>query len=143
MTATNQQIITEAFQNIGVVADGKAPTPTQSATAMTVMNDNILTQQRDGWNLGWYPQSVANLAQNAPLRDEDIGDIKLCLASWLAAKYGVTIEPAQDPNDTSALSNQIKDAFRRLNKRSLQYVECDLGELSRAQASPWGGPGWW
>jgi hypothetical protein len=140
VTQTMQQIITEAFNNIGVVADGRAPTPTQTATGMIVLNDNMLTQQRDGWSLGWYPQT--NPAANAPLRDEDIGDVKLCLSAWLAAKYGVTIPPAPDPNDESSLANLIKAAFRRLTKRSLRFTECDLGELSRAQGGPWGGPSW-
>lgn len=140
MSATNQAIITEAFQTIGVVADGRSPTATQSAVALTVMNDRIMSEQRDGWRLGWYPQS--NLAATAPLRDEDIGEVKLVLASWLAPKYGVTIDVPQDPTDPAALANQIKDAFRKLTKRSIQYTECDLGELSRAQGGPWGGPNW-
>ena len=144
MTATNQQIVSDALSMIGVVADGKSPTPYQIQTGIIVMNDNLLTQQRDGWNLGWYPQSIANITQNAPLRDEDIGDVKLVLASWLAPRMGVTIAPppATSPDDPSSLANQIKKAFTRLSKRSLRYTEADLGELSRAQGGPWGGPGW-
>jgi hypothetical protein len=140
MTSTIQAMITEAFQTIGVVADGRQPSSTQTQVALTLMNDRIMSQQRDGWRLGWYPQT--NVANNAPLRDEDIGEVKLCLAAWLAPKYGVTIEPAQDPNDPSALANQIKDAFRLLTKRSVQYMDSDLGELSRPQGGPWGGPNW-
>lgn len=142
MAQTNSQIISDAFNMIGATSDGRAPSPTQSARGMTLLNDNMLTQQRDGWNLGWFPQTIANLAQNTPLRDEDIGDVKLCLCAWLASSYGVTIPPSPDPTDEAALSNQIKNAFTRLNKRSLRYVECDLGELSRAQGGPWGGPNW-
>ncbi len=140
MTSTIQAIITEAFQTIGVVADGRQPSSTQSQVALTLMNDRIMSQQRDGWRLGWFPQT--NVANTAPLRDEDVGEVKLCLAAWLAPKYGVTIEPAQDPNDPSALANQIKEAFRLLTKRSVQYMDSDLGELSRAQGGPWGGPNW-
>jgi hypothetical protein len=140
MSSTIQAIITEAFQTIGVVADGRQPTPSQSQVGLTLMNDRILSQTRDGWRLGWFPQT--NVAATAPLRDEDIGEIKLCLAAWLAPKYGVTIAPAADPNDEAALSNQIKNAFRLLTKRSILYTECDLGELSRPQGGPWGGPNW-
>jgi hypothetical protein len=32
--------------------------------------------------------------------------------------------------------------MRRLTKRYLRYTECDLGELSRPQSGPWGGPNW-
>lgn len=138
MSATISAIITEAFQKLGVVAEGRAPTATQTANGLTILNDNLLTQQRDGWRLGWYPQT--NVANLAPLRDEDIGDVKLCLCAWLSPDYGVTIPPATSPDDRSSLSAQIENAFRRLNKRSLAFTECDLGELSRPQGGPWGGP---
>lgn len=142
-TQTVQQIITEALLNIGVVAAGRPPTSTQSNTALTVLNDNMLTQMRDGWwNLGFYPQTQANLNSPAPIWDQDVGDVKLCLSAWLAPKFGRKIETAPDPNDMSYLANQIKDAFRRLNKRYLQRTESDLGELSRPQGGPWGGPNW-
>jgi len=140
VTSTIQAIITEAYTKIGVVADGKQPTPVQSATALTILNDGMATQARDGWRLGWYPQTV--LTAIAPLRDEDIGDVKLVLCAWLAANYGVIIPPVQDPFDESSLANLIKKAFERLNKRSILYTECDLGELSRPQGGPWGGPNW-
>jgi hypothetical protein len=142
-TQTTQQIITEAFLNIGVVSSGRNPTSTQSNTALTVLNDNLLTQMRDGWwTLGWYPQTQAQLNGAAPLWDQDVADIKLCLSAWLAPKFGRKIEPSPDPNDQSSLAVQIKEAFRRLDKRYSQRTECDLGELSRAQGGPWSGPNW-
>lgn len=139
-TQTNQQIITAALNLIGVVADGRAPTATQSADSIAIMSDMLLTQQRDGWNLGWYPQTVANLNTAAPLADESVYDVKLCLCAWLAPKFAVKIPLSPDPLDEASLSNQIKSAFRRLSKRSLLAVESDLGELSRPQGGPWGGP---
>jgi len=141
VSQTIQQIINEAYTKLGIVADGRAPSPTQSATGLTILNDNLLTQQRDGWQLGWFTQT--NLAATAPLRDEDIGDVKLCLVSWLSIHYGQPIPGSPDPNDMSSLSAQIRAAFRRLSKRSLRVTESDLGELSRAQSGPWGGPGWY
>jgi hypothetical protein len=143
MTQTITQIINEAFTKVGIVADGKAPSPTQAATGLTILNDNLLTQQRDGWHLGWYPQT--NAAAIAPLRDEDIGDVKLCLTAWLAIHYGITIPASSNPydqDDQMSLAAQIKSAFRRLSKRSLWSVDADFGELSRAQGGPWGGPNW-
>lgn len=143
MSQTITQIINEAFTKVGVVADGKAPSPTQAAIGLTILNDNILTQQRDGWKLGWYPQT--NAAAIAPLRDEDIGDVKLCLVAWLSVHYGIQIAPSAnpyDPDDQMSLTAQIKSAFKRLSKRSLQVVDSDLGELSRAQGGPFGGPNW-
>jgi hypothetical protein len=139
---TNQQIITESFQILGVVREGRQPTPTQSANGMTILNDNLLTQMRDGWgNIGWYPQTIAQLSSIAPLRDEDLADVKYVLAGWISPRYGVMIPPSPD-TDGFDLGSLIKQAMRRLNKRYLRYVECDLGELSRAQGGPWGGPNW-
>lgn len=135
MTSTIQAMITEAYQKLGIVSEGRPPTPTQSANALTITNDNILTQMRDGWGgLGWFPQVPANINNNAPLKDEDIGDIKLMMAFWISVHYGVQVSPT--------LGAQIEDANRRLTKRYVRYVECDLGELSRAQGSPFGGAGW-
>ena len=140
MSYTVGQIITEAYSILGVVADGKSPTPTQTVTGLNTLNDNLATQSRDGWALGWYPQTL--VTATAPLRDEDVGDVKLALAAWLAPKFGIVIASDPDQMNEGSLSNQIKNAFRRLTKRSLRMTESDLGELSRAQGGPWGGPNW-
>jgi hypothetical protein len=141
--ATNQSIITEAFQLVGVVREGRAPTPTQSANGITILNDNLLTQMKDGWgNIGWYPQTVANLSGLAPLQDADIADVKYLLAGWLALRYGISIPDSPDPMDITTLGGQIRASLRRMNKRYLKRTECDLGELSRPSGGPWGGAGW-
>jgi hypothetical protein len=141
---TNQQIITDAFQLIGVVREGRQPTPTQSANALTVLNNNLATQMKDGWgNIGWYPQTVANLNNPAPLQQSDIADVKYLLAAWLAMRYGIQIpDNPNDQTDMTTLGGQIRASLRRMNKRWLKRTECDLGELSRPQGGPWGGPNW-
>jgi hypothetical protein len=141
--ATIQAIVTESFQLLGVVREGRAPTATQSANGLTILNDNLATQMKDGWgNIGWFPQTVAMLTNLAPLNDADIADIKYLLASWIAARYGITIP--NDPNDDlmapTTLGGHIRASSRRMNKRYLKRTECDLGELSRPQGGPWGGP---
>ena len=143
MAQTNQQIITESFQIIGVVREGRQPTPTQSANGMTILNDNLLTQMRDGWgNIGWYPQTAAQLNSIAPLKDEDIADVKYVLAGWISVRYGITIDPSPDPLNGYDLGALIYQANRRLTKRYLRYTESDLGELSRANGGLWGGSYW-
>ena len=141
--ATTQSIITEAYQILGVVREGRQPTATQSSNGLTILNDNLATQNKDGWgNIGWWPQTVALINNLAPLNDSDIADIKYLLASWIAVRYGIKIE--DDPNDDISapitLGGQIRSAQRRMNKRYLKRTECDLGELSRPQGGPWGGP---
>lgn len=142
MTTTTQAIITESFQLLGVVREGRAPSPTQSANGLTILNDNIATQQKDGWSLAWWPQTVAMLTNNAPLNDSDIADIKYLLAGWIALRYGITVpdNPNDDLTAPTSLGGQIRASMRRMNKRYLKRVECDLGELSRPQGGPWGGP---
>ena len=144
MSTTPQAIITEAYQLLGVVREGRQPTPTQSANGLTILNDNLATQMKDGWGaIGWYPQTVANLNSVAPLQDADIADIKYLLAAWIGMRYGVKIpdDPA-DTTDTTTLGGQIRASLRRMNKRYLKRTECDLGELSRPTGGPWGGPNW-
>jgi hypothetical protein len=143
VTQTNQAIITESYQLLSVVREGRAPTPTQSANGLTILNDNLATQIRDGWSgIGWWPQTVGMLNNPAPLQDADIADIKYLLAGWIALRYGITVpdNPNDDLQSPTSLGGQIRASVRRLNKRYLKRVECDLGELSRPQGGPWGGP---
>lgn len=144
MSTTTQAIITESFQLVGVVREGKQPTPTQTANGLTILNDNLATQMRDGWGaIGWYPQSLTTINNTAPLQDSDIADIKYLLAGWIAMRYGIRIpDDPNDPTDMTTLGGQIRASLRRMNKRWLKRTECDLGELSRPQGGPWGGPNW-
>lgn len=134
MPQTNLQVITASFVMLGILSEGNQPSPSQTARGMEVLNDHLLTQQRDGWRLGWYPQTLANVNSAAPLKDEDIGDIKLVLAEQLAPWY--TVKISEDPD----LRQNIDDAKTRLNKRYVRAFESDLGELQRPQGGPWGGP---
>jgi hypothetical protein len=119
------------------VREGRQPTATQSANGLTVLNDNLATQMKDGWgNIGWWPQTIAMINNLAPLNDADIADIKFLLAKWLAPRYGIYDIEASRPD----LFLQITEAQTRMNKRYLKRTECDLGELSRPQGGPWGGP---
>lgn len=142
MAQSNQQVITESFQLLGVVREGRAPTPTQSANGLTILNDNMATQIKDGWSIAWWPQTVAMLNNPAPIADADIADIKYLLAGWIALRYGIVIpdRPDDDLSAPTSLGGQIRASMRRMNKRYLKRVECDLGELSRPQGGPWGGP---
>jgi hypothetical protein len=100
------------------------------------MNNYLATQMRDGWKgLGYFPQS--NPANNMPIRDSDIYDVETVLCKQFAINYQVELDQMKQ----ALLISEIVAATSRLDKRYLQYFESDLGELSRAQAAPWGG--WW
>ncbi len=132
MPQTNNQIVTEAYQTIGVVADGKACTPTQGSVGITVMNDMLTSEAVDGLRINYIPQTFSTQWNStSPIADQNIGDVKYMLAERLAAKNGITIDPTKD----LTLWNLISDAKGRLVKRSLRMFESDLGELQRAQSS--------
>jgi hypothetical protein len=133
MSATNLEIVTDALQKIGVLGETQTATPEQQATGLRVMNDYLLNQAADGLRLGWYKQT--NMAATAPLRDQDIFGVKCLMAAQLAAHYGVKIV---DP----VLLAVIGESYKQLIKRSIQYLDSDLGELQRPQGGPWGGPSW-
>lgn len=139
--ATNQEIVTDAFQKIGAIDETASPSTAQAQTAMRLLNDNLLDLNVDGIRVGWYYQNPQTAyASQSPLRDSDVGPVKFLLAGFLISHYGIKIDP--DDLAGQKLLADIQDAYRRLAKRSLLYTEADLGELSRPQGGPWGGPGW-
>lgn len=127
------EILTFAYQKIGVIDENSSPSNEQGQTALTVLNDYLLNEAADGMRLGWFTQT--SLSATAPLKPEDIHGVKMLLAKQLAAHYGITI---QDP----ILLQEIETAKTQLVKRSLRYSEADFSELSRPQGGPWGGPNW-
>src|SRR6185437_6612720 len=129
----NIEIITDAFQKIGIVDETSVPSAEQGANGLRILNDYLLNQAADGLRLGWFKQT--DLSAIAPLRQEDVFGVKLLLARQLATHYGITV---QDP----ILLQNMEEAERMLTKRSLAYFESDLSELSRPQGGPWGGPNW-
>lgn len=134
MTITNQSLITQALQRIGVVDETQAPTTTQSNNALAIMNQHLAFKQALGtFRVGWYPQT--SLTANAPLRDEYVEPVILILCGKFSMTFG---QPIQDP----ILAQQITDAEPALSKLTRLNFDSDLSELSRAQGAPWGGPGW-
>lgn len=138
MTAQNLEIIQYALLKCNVIDENSSPSAEQGVTGLNVLNDMLLNEQRDGLRLGWFKQT--NLAANAPLRDEDIYGVKMLLTRALAAHYGIVLEPPLADFPGMPDSGEIAKAHRQLIKRSLAFVEADLGELSRPQGGPWGGP---
>lgn len=135
--ATNQELVTDAFQKINVIDETAQPSPAQAQSAMRILNDNLLSLAVDGLRVGWFYQNpISSYTLPSPLRDADVGPVKFLLAGWLIAHYGVKIDPTDIAGQR--LLEQIEDADRMLRKRSLLYVESDLGELSRAQGGLWG-----
>lgn len=132
--ASNLEIITFAYQKIGVIDENSSPSAEQGQTALIILNDFLLNEAADGMRLGWFYQS--SITSTAPLRLEDVHGVKLMLAEQLAAHFGIALA------DPVLLAN-IDKAKTQLTKRSLRYSEADFSELSRPQGGPFGGPGWY
>lgn len=135
MTITNQSLINQALQRIGIVDETQSATPTQSNNALAIMNQHLAFKQALGtFNVGWYPQT--SLTANAPLRDEYVEPVILIMCGKFSMTFG---QPIQDP----VLAGEVSAAEPALSKLTRPTFESDLSELSRAQGGPWGGPGAW
>lgn len=135
MSASNLEIITYAYQKLGVVDENSSPSNEQGVVGLNVLNDYLLNEAADGLRLGWWKQS--SMAATAPLRDSDIWGVKLLLATALGSHYGIDLA-----KDKPELLMDAMEAKRQLVKRSILYSEADFSELSRPQGGPWGGPNW-
>lgn len=137
MTVLISQVIGAAFQQVGIVDETQAPSAAQMQNGLYILNNYLANQAADGMRLGWYAQT--NVANVAPLRDQDIWGVQWLLSGQLLLNYGITLDAT--PQNEVRMAN-IAEAERMLTKRSIKYFESDLSELSRAEGSPWGGPGW-
>jgi len=135
MSASNLEVITYAYQKLGVIDENSSPSNEQGVVGLNVLNDYLLNEAADGLRLGWWKQT--SLAATAPLKDSDIWGVKLLLAVALAAHYGISLEQTNPK-----LILDAQEAKRQLVKRSILYSEADFSELSRPQGGPWGGPNW-
>lgn len=135
MTQQVAQIITEAFQKIGIVDENEVPSNEQATNGLSILNDMLANEAADGLRLGWFPQT--SLTAIAPLRDQDIFGVKLLLAVALAGAYGIDVA-----RENPLLVEQTTTTKAQMTKRSIKLSESDLGELQRPQGGPWGGPNW-
>lgn len=127
MSETVSQIIQFALLKCNVIDESSQPSAEQGTTALTTLNNMLADLAADGVHIGWFPQT--DPASAAPLKDQDIGPVKLLLTAELAAHYGIELSPL--------LIASIERSDRRLRKRAVRYSEADMSELPRAQ-----GPGW-
>jgi hypothetical protein len=134
MSATNLEIVQDAYRIIGVIGETETPSAELGVAGLCAVNDMLADWAADGVDLGWYPQT--DLANDAPLQAADVRGVKLCLAGELASRNGVELSPI-----TAAL---IDSAYGKLVKRSQPFApEANLGELPPASGPFNRGPGFW
>lgn len=136
--ATNLDIVKGAYLHLGTVDESQSPSARLGQIGLVTLNEMLAALQPDGIRLGWYPQT--DLSADAPIQAECVGDVKYMLARWVSTKVGRRLDPS--PNQDATLMQQIADAETRLRRRTMLFGESDLGELSRPEGGPWGGPGW-
>ena len=123
MSATNLELVQYALLKLNVNAEAALPSAEQGVVCLNVCNDMMANMSANGIKLGWFPQ--VNLQDISPLKNQDVGPVKLLLCASLAAHYGITAN--------ELLLAEIEGAGLSLAKRALRYTEADLSELPRAQ----------
>jgi hypothetical protein len=131
MSHLNLEICTDAARLVNIIDEITSLSPEQGEQALTALNDMLLDYARDGIDVGWYAQT--DLSATAPLEDEDVRCVKLCLAKELAARNGLL------PTLDQELKDEMKAAYQKLSKRTQTYFESDLSGLPIPQGSYWGG----
>ena len=92
MAISNQELIKEALQENGVVAEGEEPTAAQAQRALKHLNRMLAEWREKDVDLHWVPQT--ELSDNAPIAEwmEDgiIANLAIHTASKFRAAQGVT-----------------------------------------------------
>lgn len=129
-------IITDVLRDICVIDENESPSAEQGIKSLHKLNEMLADAQADGLALGWYPIADADIATNAPLRDEDIRAVQACLALELCPSFGM--EPAQQVKENAG------DAYAKLCKRYINYFQSDLTFLPGGDAwgSAWASGPW-
>lgn len=123
-------LITDVLRDINVIDANEAPSAEQGMLALHKLNEMLADAQADGIRLGWYPIADADISADAPLADEDIRGVQFCLALELCPSFGM--EPLQQLRENAA------DAYAKLAKRAIKYMESDTTFLPLAEGNSWG-----
>lgn len=87
--STNQEIIDQALQEIGVIEAGESADATDSATALTTLNQMMAAWHQSDKDLSWFPQDT--LADTIPIPDWAEKGIVSSLAIECAAPFRVPV----------------------------------------------------
>lgn len=129
MSITVIDLITDTLRTINVIGSNKSPSAEQGISTLHMLNEFMADLESDGIRLGWYPIADADISAVAPLEDQDIRGVKLCLAIEIAPYFG--IEPIPQLKENAA------DALAKLEKRAIEYFESDTTFLPTPDAQWW------
>lgn len=131
---TTLDIITAALRMLTVIDELSSPTPEQSSTAITVLNNMMANYNVDGLRMGWFPQTLTNYnIVPAPLQDFDVEGVKYLLSVKLAPHFGIPLT-----GDLAGLVELADGAMRDLSKRYIKYFNSDLTGLPFPQGGLFG-----
>lgn len=126
MTITVIELVTDALRLMNVIDANESPSAEQGIQVLHILNEMLADAQADGIRLGWYRIADADIADPAPLSDDDIRGVKFCLAVEIAPYFG--LEPLPQLKENAA------DAYSKLAKRAIHYLESDTTFLPMADA---------
>jgi hypothetical protein len=130
MSTTVIQLLTDALRLVNIINSNQSPSAEQGIQALHVLNEMMADVQADGLQMGWYPIADADIATEAPISDEDIRSVKWCLGLELCPYFGIEPLPQHQTN--------AQDAYTRLAKRKVLYLETDVSMLPQGET----GYGW-
>ena len=127
MTTTVIEIITASLRLLNVIDEEETPSPEQGFKTLRILNDLLADAYGDGIDLGWRPIADADINIDAPLDSTDVRAVKLWLAIEAAPQFGVEPLPT--------LKELGNDAYAKLAKRAIKFVELDVSGLPVAECT--------
>ena len=99
---TNTKIITDALQEIAIVADGQTASASELADGLTELNQMMAEWSIDDMDVGYFPQDTGSDTCPVPIWAER--GVKANLAVALAASYRVSVSAETAFKATDSLS---------------------------------------
>jgi hypothetical protein len=91
--ATYNQIVNASMRLLSLTQTGEAPTGEEYEVGIEALNDMVTGWRTRGLNMDYAAVSLDAGGTDAPFEEEDLGNIKDCLADVLAPIYGKTLSP--------------------------------------------------
>ena len=127
MSTTIIALIESSLRLLNVIDEEETPSAEQGLKMLHILNDLLADAYSDGIDLGWRPIDDADISLDAPLAPADVRAVKLWLAIEAAPHFGVEPLPT--------LKELGNDAYAKLAKRAIKFVESDVSGLPIAEST--------
>lgn len=119
MTITVQELLTDAYLELNVIRENQALSAEQAATGLRKLNQMLADWEKDGIDLGYYPQTL--LTATVPITPDAERGVMLNLVIELAGAFGAQV--------SAATARNASQAYTRLERDAAIVVEQSLDHL--------------